>query len=153
MHVLNLALFFIFSAATVCAKAQPGQITSVSIKAVDPMLQMIVHVDCGTYESSFDSSQFKCCTVSDSSYLKRLTALMKSIVFERNGQGVDARFKFHIQFANGADSIICMDRFLFLEVNGRPIKKNTALSKLLGEMLAVGCQWKWKNWKYQDFIK
>lgn len=112
------------------------KVMKIEIKYVNPYIETFIRVKCDSFEKSFNKKQVHISVINDSTVLDDFSEIFKRITFSNGKKDIDVRRKFYFSSNNNKyPQIICMDRFNNILVDGRPVKKNKKLIRLLRSCL------------------
>jgi hypothetical protein len=136
----NLIIFiFLFLILKTNVSAQTkNDYSHIDIKYVDPKMTSKTDVSCEKFESSFDKSEYKNYTVTDSFLLAKLKDAFQKISFYKEPDDIDVRYRLSVYFTGKEKTplVICVDKANEAMINGQSVR-NEKFFNLLKKVIAL----------------
>jgi hypothetical protein len=110
----------------------------IEIKYVNPGLAGKADVSCDKFESSFDKSEYRIYTVTDSFLLAKLKDAYQKISYYKEPDDIDVRYKLSVYLTGKEKTplVVCMDKANEAMINGQSVR-NEKFFNLLKKVIAL----------------
>lgn len=115
-------------------KVKGPEIKRILIVYVPDYIETPYRITCGGFESSF-SSRLERKVITNKKVLNSFRECLNSCVYSAKNKDIDVRIKAYVFLNNNKKTTICMDRFNEILLNGKLIKPDSCLQKLIRSVL------------------
>lgn len=116
--------------------SQSGQLKFVEVNYVKFNIETFDDVRCQEFEKAFKTDQYLKKLIEDSLQLAHISDAFKAIKYKNDTTSINVRAKLYLHYSYKIDpTIICLNKFFDIMINGKLIKKNKQLSRVLSDLL------------------
>jgi hypothetical protein len=133
----EILLFYFLTVCVAVLKGQDAQLKSFKITAVTFGITTPMSVSCSEFENAFSKKIYVNQDFNDSFHVLQLGHTLSQIKFaKKNKQRINVRARIYLEYgAPRPESILCVDKFYNMELDGRLIRRNKALINYLKQFL------------------
>ena len=133
----KILLFYFLILYTVGLKGQNTQLKSFKITAVAFGITTPMSVSCGEFENTFPNKNYVTKNFNDSIHVSQFEHALRGVKYGKKGaQDINVRAKVYLEYGTShSESVLCIDKFYDIELDGRLIKKNRAVIDFLKHFL------------------
>ena len=134
---IKIFLSYFLTACVVVLKGQDAQLKSFKVIAVTFGITTPMSVSCSEFENTFPRENYANQNFNDSIHVSQLGHALSRIKFaKKNRQHINVRAKIYLEYGTSRpESILCVDKFYNMELDGRLIKRNKTLINYLRQFL------------------